>query len=119
MHNKFEGREVPEEEVIEALGFADVFEFRRWKTEQGRRIWDLEQELKTAKEDAKNFQWHGKRQQLILEKLDQFVSLFIDSATLNSFDMEQLDKLHLAVKVVTGKGVDWDHKLDSWFSEIK
>lgn len=97
------GTPVSEEEVALGLGFNNVHEMRRWDTEQGHKIFELENKLRTTESDAKNFQWHGKRMMLVLEKVKEHL--------MGEGDLSEAD-LILAIGVVTGKEVDWGHKLD-------
>lgn len=54
-----------------AFGFKDVNEMRRWDTEQGQKVFELENKLRTSESDARNFQWHVRRMMLVLEKVKE------------------------------------------------
>ncbi len=99
------GTEVTEAEVAIDLGFADVHEMRRWETEMGQKVADLEEKLRTTESDRDNFRWHGKRMQVVLERIEEFVD---ESGSLDP-------DLSLAIGVVLGKVVDWEHRLKGWF----
>lgn len=101
------GKPVSEEEVALALGFKDVNEMRRWDTEQGQKVFELENKLRTSESDARNFQWHGRRMMLVLEKVKEHL--------MGEGNLSEAE-LVLAIGVVTGKEVDWDNKLD-WLKE--
>lgn len=101
------GTPVSEEEVALGLGFKDVNEMHRWDTEQGQKIFELENKLRTTESDARNFQWHGKRMMLVLNKVKEHL---MGEGNLSK------EELILAIGVVTGKEVDWDHKLD-WLKQ--
>jgi hypothetical protein len=102
MKHDLEGTPVTEAEVATDLGFADVHEFRKWQTECGQKVADVEQKLREAANDRDNFRWHGKRMQVVLERI---------AATGLITDPD----LRLAIGVVLGKEVDWEHKLKGWF----
>jgi hypothetical protein len=97
-----EGRPVSEEEAAVGLGFADVREFRRWQTEQGQRVAELENRLRGAERDRDCFLWHVKRMRTVLGKIEPTLTnpLF-----------------RLAVGVVCGRAVDWKNELDDWWEE--
>ena len=99
------GKVVSEAEAAAGLGFADVFEFRRWQTEMGQKVADVEEKLRAAANDRDSFRWHGKRMQVVLEKVAALPSI--------------PDDIALAISVVLGKGVDWEHRLDGWFDTVK
>jgi hypothetical protein len=107
--NDIEGTPVSEEEVAKGLGFANVFELRRWQTEAGHKLAEAEAKLRGVEGDRDNFRWHGIRQQLLLERIDGMLA-----------DLQQgkqpveLNKFRLAIAVVAGKGVDWDNVLKDW-----
>ncbi len=98
------GTEVTEAEVAADLGFADVFEMRRWETAMGQKVADLEEKLRTAESDRDNFRWHGRRMQVVLERIAESV-LFDDP------------DLRLAIGVVLNKEVDWKYRLKGWFDD--
>lgn len=108
MSENIQGEIVPEEEVATDLGFKDAYELRRWQTDCGNKVIELEHALRQAKDEAKGFRWVGMRQQKVLEKCDYFL------ASLEACGDDSLGKLRLAIAVVTGKGVDWDHVLKDW-----
>ena len=103
-----QGRIVSEEEVAGQLGFANVFEFRRWQTDIGNKLSEAERALYNSKQDAETFRWHGRRMQAVLEMIDDHLQ--------NGTAVENKDRILLAIGVVCGSAVDWDHVLDrSWF----
>jgi hypothetical protein len=100
MSHDYEGRPISEEEAAVSLGFANVPAFRRWQTEQGQRVWELETKLREAERDRDCFLWHGKRMRTVLGKIEPTLTnpLF-----------------RLAVGVVCGRAVDWKNELkDFW-----
>lgn len=99
-----QGTPVSEEHVALALGFKDVHEMRRWDTEQGQKVFELENKLHSAECDAQRFQWHGKRMMLVLEKVKEHL--------LGNTELTK-EQLILAIGVVTGKAVDWGNTLRS------
>lgn len=111
---KMQGKQVSEEEAATGLGFSNVIEFRRWQTEQGYRISELEHEVRQAKNDASNFRWHGRRMEVMLEKAEEFLKK-LDPAHPEHAAADLL----LAIGVVTGKSVDWGHVVDHWFKDIQ
>lgn len=103
MGQDIQGTPVSEEHVALALGFKDVNEMRRWDTEQGQKIFELENKLREVKDDAQRFQWHGKRMMRVLEKVENHL--------LGNTELTR-EQLILAVGVVTGKAVDWGNTLN-------
>lgn len=107
--NDIEGTPVSEEEVAKGLGFANVYELRRWQTDTGHKLMEAEAKLREVEGDRNRFQWHGKRQQNLLERIDGMLA-----------DLQQgkqpteLEKFRLAIAVVAGKGVDWNNTLQDW-----
>ena len=106
-----EGKVVSEEEVATDLGFKDILEFRRWQTDQGYKIAELEHELRITKDDARNFRYAGMRMQKVLEKIEP-VLIKLEGENIQTDP--PLSKLLLAIGVVCGRGVDWDHVLKDW-----
>jgi hypothetical protein len=104
------GKVVSEEEAATGLGFSSVHEMRRWDTEMGRKVANLEEKLREAISDRDRFQWHGKKMMVVLEK----VQAYFDKHNFNN-----VSDLSLAISVVTGKGVDWHHRLKDWFDQPK
>ena len=111
MHD-FEGKVVSEEEAAISLGFANVFEMRRWQTEMGHEVAELKTKLRHAEIDRDNFKWHLKRQQVVLEKCEEYFNKLQEN---EAFNNEAVSKLRLAIAVVAGQGVDWNHILKDWF----
>jgi hypothetical protein len=99
-------------EVATDLGFPDVPAMRRWETEMGQQIADLEQRLRTAIDERDRFRWHGRRMQMVLERAETFIR----GGPLDK-DHPTVSDLLLAIGVMCGKAVDWDHRLDGWFPE--
>jgi hypothetical protein len=110
MHD-FEGKLVSEEEAAISLGFVDVFEMRRWYTEKGQEVSDLKTKLRHTEGDRDNFKYHLKRQQVVLEKCAEYFNKLQEN---EAFNNEFVSKLRLAIAVVSGKGVDWNHILKDW-----
>ncbi len=104
MKHDMVGTPVTEAEVAADLGFADVFEMRRWDTEMGQKVAELERQLRIAESDRDNFRWHGKRMQVVLERL-------AESGLVTDPDLK------LAIGVVLNKEVDWQQRLKGWFDE--
>lgn len=104
------GRAVSPEEVAAALGFGTVQDLRRWETELGQRAATLEVSLHAAKHDAENFKWHIERMLIVLNKTEEAL-LKLQQGNL---DPKEVNKLLLAVRVVAGRGVDWEHTLKDW-----
>lgn len=48
------GTEVTEEEAAKFLGFSDVFEFRRWKTEEGHKTDDANNRAMAAEREVED-----------------------------------------------------------------
>jgi len=109
------GQVVSEEEVALDLGFTDVYEFRRWQTDQGYEIMNLQERLLTARSDANHFRWHGQRMLAVLERAGVVLER-VGRMGMVGVDPPQLQKLLLAIKVVCGHGVDWDNVLDDWLA---
>lgn len=107
--NDIEGTPVSEEEVAKGLGFANVFELRRWQTDAGHKLMDAEAKLREVEGDRDRFLWHGKRQMKLLERIDGMLAELQQGK-----QPTELDKFRLAIAVVTGKGVDWDNILKDW-----
>ena len=105
-----DGKVVTEEEVAIGLGFANVTELKRWETELGQKNAELEHAIYTAKNDLKNFGWHGRRMMVVLEKAKEYIAK-------GTNDEAEKAKLELAIGVVTNKAVDWKHVLKDWFQE--
>ena len=103
-----QGKIVSEEEAAKGLGFVDVFEFRRWQTDIGHELAELKHKLYRTENDRDNFQWHLKRHQIVFDKTDEYLSQLEQN--------EEVKKLRLAISVVSGRGVDWDHILKDWLS---
>ena len=110
-----EGKVVSEEEVAAGLGFKDVFDFRRWQTDLGHKVTELEYELRKSKDDGKTFRWHGMRMLVVLEKIKP---VLIDLQNQKTPSPETINKLLLATEVVCGRGVDWDHVLEDWWKDL-
>jgi hypothetical protein len=96
------GKPISEEEVAADLGFKDVHDLRRWSTEQGRKILDLEYALRTAEGERDRFRWHMRRMMVVLRKIRPIMT-----------DPE----LFLAIGVVCGESVDWKNELKDWWEE--
>ncbi len=103
MNKSIQGEIVSESEVAADLGFADVFEMRRWQTEMGHKVADLEHELRQAINERDRFRWNLRRTIVVLEKIIEA-------------DPPLSDDLKLGMSVVIGRGVDWDHRLKDWFN---
>jgi hypothetical protein len=98
----FEGTPVSEEEAAASLGFSSVPEFRRWRTEQGQRVWELEVKLREAELDRDEFRWHVRRMTAVLGRVEPTLT-------------DPL--LRLVVGVVLGRDVDWKHQLKDWWEK--
>lgn len=101
-----EGEVVSEESVASDLGFADVREFRRWQTEMGGKVAELEYKLQCAIGERDNFRAHGLRLQFAMKKV---------YAALQEPGREMEPELLRAVGVLAGKKVDWGDTLKGWF----
>jgi hypothetical protein len=99
----YEGQPVSEEEAAVGLGFADVHEYRRWRTEQGQRAWQLEIKLREAELDRDEIRWHVRRMTAVLAWIEPTLT-------------DPL--LRLAVGVVLGREVDWKPQLKDWWEVI-
>ena len=108
-----EGRVVNEEEVASGLGFKDVFELRRWQTDVGHKVEELEYALRKSKNEGERFRYAGRRMGIVLKKIDGFLDEI--KASLSENKCQELETLQLAIGVVFGGKVDWDHKLKDWF----
>ena len=102
---QIQGVVVSESEVATDLGFSNVSEMRRWETETGQKLADTQEKLRSAISERDQFLWHGKRMRAVLERIR--VSLAVGSPL--------HPDIELAIGVVLGKDVDWNHKLDGWF----
>jgi hypothetical protein len=102
MIHDLEGRPVSEEEAAASLGFADVHEMRRWDTEMGRKVADLEDRLRGAEAECDGYRWQMRRMMAVLKRIEPTLT-------------DPL--LRLAVGVVLGREVDWKHKLKDWWEE--
>lgn len=107
-----EGVPVSEEAVAADLGFASVHDMRRWNTELGVKVSELEAKLREVQGDADRFKWHGQRMQKVLEMASEYLRCYG-----NCVPPCSKEKLMLAIAVVCGKGVDWNHELDDWLKE--
>lgn len=116
MHD-LQGRIVSEAEVAHDLGFADVSELRRWRTTQGQRILELEQQLQAARRDVANWQWSIKRMCCVLERVEDMMISLRANGFIPSNGEFDLDKLILAVQVVRGRAVDWKHEVKEWLDD--
>ncbi len=96
------GRPVTEEEVAVNLGFANVHEMRRWKTEMGQKVANLERDLRITTDERNRFLQHGLKMQIVLQRV-------AESGVITDPDTR------LAAGVVLGKAVDWEHRLKDWF----
>jgi hypothetical protein len=105
--DKMTGEIVSEEEAAIGLGFDSVIDMRRWETEMGQMVSDLQWKLTMAERERDSFRWNGRRMQIVLEK----IALFLEQLS------DKPDDLLLAIGVVTGKAVDWHHRLRDWFIE--
>ena len=106
-----EGKVVSEEEVATDLGFVNVTELRRWQTDLGTKVMELEHQLSQVQGDADRFKWHGRRMVVVFEKLDEALWGLQQGIPIPA---DTLAKLRLAMAVVCGQGVDWDHVLKDW-----
>jgi len=111
MHDMI-GTIVSEEEVATDLGFKDVFEMRRWSTEIGTRLTELESKNREMRQDVDRFKWHGERMIVVFDKVKVILDSLRDEQ--NMHVKKDIDKLLLAIEVVCGRGVDWEHELDNW-----
>jgi hypothetical protein len=102
------GTPVSEEHVASELGFSSVHELRRWQTEQGTKVVELEYELTVARGDADRFKWVGERMLAVLTRLEALLKH-------GQVDEETRRKALLAIAVVSGRGVDWNHEVTDWF----
>ena len=107
MLEDLEGKVVSEEEAAKGLGFADVTEFRRWQTDLGTKVSELEYALKQAEREIRGFQWHGLRMQRVLERLRDL---------LKSGQSIPVNDALLAIGVVCGGAVDWDNEVTDWYT---
>jgi len=103
------GEIVSEQEVATDLGFADIDEFRRWQTEMISKVVELERKLKQAEDEWVRFQAVGKKMQRVLERARAFLECDLDK-------LVPRDDLLLAIRIVNGKAVDWEHRL-TWLEE--
>lgn len=100
------GEIVSEESVASDLGFADVREFRRWQTEMGGKVAELEYKLRCAIGERDSFRAHGLRLQFVVAKVH---------AALPEPGREMEPELLRAIGVLGGKQVDWGDTLKGWF----
>lgn len=98
------GKLVSESEVANNLGFKDVTEFRRYQTEQGTKISELEFALKSAKRERDSFQWYLKRMMYLLNKCKEHIK---DNTLL------------FAINVEEGREVDWNNELKSFWENFE
>ena len=71
---------------------------------------DLAYELSVARDEARRFKWHGERGLLVLDKCRKYLTALRDGAAVPC----DIDKLILAIDVVSGHAADWDHELHDW-----
>lgn len=103
------GKLVSEEEVATALGFANVHELRRWQTDLGHKVKELEHQLSLTQGDARNFRRHGERMMRVLEKAEQTLIALSEEKEITS---DHMNRLLLAIRVVCGRGVDWNNEVE-------
>ena len=107
-----QGTPVSEAEVAADLGFASVHELRRWQTDLGFKVKELEHQLHLTEGDRDRFQWHGRRMDVIFTRCEELINKIKAGETP---EPALLDKLLLAISVVCGRGaVDWDNVLEDW-----
>jgi hypothetical protein len=102
------GTPVTEEEAAHGLGFKDVFELRRWQTDQGNTLWEAQVKLKEVEQDRDRFLWHLKRHGSALKRIGHMLDRPLTKA--------DIALIKLAIGVATnhdvGQGmVDWKHEL--------
>jgi hypothetical protein len=107
------GKPVSEEEVAKGLGFSSVDELRRWDTEMGQKVSDLEYKLSQANSDKENFKWTGLRMMKVLEMVEPLLAQMNESYLPPKPEITEKLK---AVRVVLGKEVDWGNTLE-WLWE--
>lgn len=125
------GKPVTEAEAATGLGFANVDGMRRWQTALGTENANLKYALSQAESDADRFRSAGMRGTAILERCKSFlteIKIAIDAGDTRQlkeavgwYDDEEplhLKKLLLAIGVVCGSGVDWDHELRDWLDYL-
>lgn len=105
------GEVVSEAEAATGLGFKDVTEFRRWDTEMGHKVGELEYALKQARDERDRFQSTGRKMMAMLEKVDAVLEGIINGTPPEDFDLK---RMRLAIQVVCGHAVDWNHILDDF-----
>lgn len=103
------GKPVSEEEVAKHLGFSNVDELRRWDTEMGQKVGNLERKLYERNNDAENFKWTGLRMMKVLELVEPLLQ---GLKGMGLPPEEELNKVLKAVRVVLGKEVDWGNTLE-------
>jgi len=133
MSADYQGKVVSEEEAAKGLGFANIDEFRRWQTDLGHENAELKYALSQAKNEAKRFQSSGMRCTAILERCKSFlidIKDAIDAGDRNQLKMAtgwhwsdakedgHITKLILAIGVVCGGAVDWNHELRDWLDYL-
>ncbi len=107
MNHDLKGTVVDEAHVAADLGFDSVAAMRRWETEMGQKVFELETKLETAEHNRDSFLRTGRRMQTVLERIH---------ASLHRGEPLHPD-LVLAIGVVLGKEADWGGRLRGWWPE--
>ena len=110
MSSDYKGVPVSEAEVAADLGFANVYELRRWSTDLGMKVKELEHELSLEKCHSRNVRWQGERMMKIFCKAEEAL-LDLQKGAL---EPARIDHLLLAIRVVCNRAVDWNHDLKDW-----
>lgn len=116
MGQDIRGVEVSEAEVATGLGFADIYEFRRWQTEMGRKVSELEHALFVATNNRDNFRATGLNMVKVLTAIAATIDAGEPFGTGNRLAIIS-DDLRLAIDVVMGKQPDWGGKIRKWLSD--
>lgn len=116
-----EGKVVSEAEVAQGLGFKNIDEFHRWRTDLGKENMELKYALYKSKNEATGFRWNLMRSHRTLD----LVRPVVEQAYNAEYDTDKKDylrKLLLAIDNMFGNrphGIDWKHEITAWYEDIK
>lgn len=114
---------VPEAEVAADLGFKTIYEMRRWSTDLGMQVAELEYALSQAKQESTRFRNLAMSEGGLLDRIEPILALVLnnEAATVDSTALmaaENIRKLLLALRVVRQREIDWGGKTDEWLREL-
>ena len=98
--------------MVDIIDEEQVAKMRRWETEMGQKVAELETQLKETRADVDNFRWYGNRMQKVLE---QFIER-LQYENIQTYNWKGIDLL-LAAQVACNQKVDWNNQLREFFNE--